>query len=481
MSRAFRLLLIASAAAIPAYAQQSTPVDRTAPPPVPAPRPLVIPTPDVRTLSNGARLIVTRRAGLPLVAFTIWFEGGGMSDDPPGKAGTGSLTAELLSEGTTARPGPQFGLDAMTLGTRIFASVDDESGSITLSTLKQRFVPAMDLVADMLTNASITMPAFDQLRSRTVAGLESGRSNPNLIASRLFAKFAYGSGHPYGALMSPASVASVTREDVMSFYRTYFRPGRAIITVAGDVDAATVQRQLEAAFREWPAGGEPPRFAYPSVPVTQRTIYLVDKPGAPQSVFAIGLPGPPRSSPDFLPLVVMNNALGGLTEARLNRNLRATHGYVYDLGSRFAFGKGPGAWQIGGGGVITAKSDSALLEILREIRGIRGEVPLTDEELKNAKAAQSQGVPRRFATLSAINTTFGGMALIGLPMDYYSGYVARVNALTRDDLVRVARTYLDPDRLTIVVVGDRSKIEAPLRQAGVGPVIVVDQEGKPVP
>jgi zinc protease len=223
-----------------------------------------------------------------------------------------------------------------------------------------------------------------------------------------------------------------------------------------------------------------PNFAYPSTAAPKATtIYLVDKPGAAQSTFAIGAPGPARDTPDYYALRVMNEMLGVLFQSRLNHNIREVKGYSYGVFSNFAFGKGPGAFRAGGD-VVTAKSDSALIEFMKELRDIRGPRPPSDDELRQAKASLVQSLPENFASVGGINGSIGSLYVQGLPQDYYQQFARAVNAVTTDDVVRVAKQYIDPEHLAIVIVGDRSKIEAPLAATNIAPIVHLDVNGNPV-
>jgi predicted Zn-dependent peptidase len=204
----------------------------------------------------------------------------------------------------------------------------------------------------------------------------------------------------------------------------------------------------------------------------------VDKPGAAQSTFAIGLPGPPRDTPDYYALQVMNTILGGFFQSRLNANIREDKGYSYGVSSSFAFGRGPGAFRTGGD-VGSTKTDAALVEFMKELRGISGTRPVTDEELATAKEALVQRLPATFASVSGIGSAIASIWLQGLPETYFQQYGAAVAAVTKADVQRVAGKYLDLDRLAIVIVGDRASIEGPLKATGFGPIVHLDIDGKP--
>ena len=205
----------------------------------------------------------------------------------------------------------------------------------------------------------------------------------------------------------------------------------------------------------------------------------MDKPNAAQSVFAIGLPGPARDTPDFYAIDVMNTLLGGLFQSRLNHDIREVKGYSYGVGSGFAFGHGPGAFRAGGG-IVTAKTDSALIEFMKQFRGVQGEAPFTDDEIQQGKQSLIQSLPRRFASVNGLAGSVAALYTEGLPRDYYQTFPARINAVTRDEMLRAAKRYVDLDHLHIVIVGDRATVEQPLKATGIAPLVLLDADGKPV-
>jgi zinc protease len=332
----------------------------------------------------------------------------------------------------------------------------------------------------MMLHPTDPAPALERLRGQRLVTLAQRREEPNTIAGNVFSRVVYGDQHPYGRFATEGSVKAVTLADVQAFQRDYFRPGRAVITVAGDVKPADVKRSVERALAAWPAGGERPSFAYGDVPAPRaRTIYLVDKPKAAQSVFALGIPGPARNTPDYYALQVMNTLLGGMFQSRLNHDIREVKGFSYGVNSRFAYGRGPGAFRAGGG-IVSAKTDSALMAFMQHFRGVQGTVPFTDEEITTGKAALIQSLPTRFSSVDNIASSVASVYAQDLPESYYRDYAANVNAVTRDDLVRVAKRYIDVDHMDLVIVGDRATIEAPLRATGIAPITVLDVEGKPI-
>jgi len=432
-------------------------------------------------LASGAELIVSRKPGLPLVSARINFVGGSAQFEQPEKLGTALLTAQMLSEGTTTRSGDDISNAQQLLGTSISASIGRESGSIGFTALANKLGPAFELMADMLLNPSFPGDALERRRAQLLVNLTRAKDQPTTIASNVFTKVLYGDEHPYGRVVTENTVKAVTRDDITAFHRAFFKPGRAVVTVVGDVDPAQVRADFEKAFANWQSGGERPAFQYPSPPAPRaRTIYLVDKPKAAQSVAILGLPGPSRDNPDYYAIEVMNTILGDLFQSRLNRTIREEKGYSYGAGSGFSYGRGPGSFAASSQ-VHTAKTDSALMVFMEELRGVQGDKPFTADEMEQGKASLVQSLPALFSSVNAVANAISGIYTQDLPEDYYQAFTARVNAVSPEDLVRVAKKYIDLDRINIIIVGDRAVIEEPLRRTGIAPIVLLDPEAKPVP
>lgn len=469
--------IVAAALAASVAAPVAQQLDRSKPP-TPGKTPeLRVPTWTTGKLANGAQLIVSERKELPLISMNITFVGGTRQFEAADKVGVAGFTTSMLREGTKTRDGEALALALQLLGTNVGAGVGAESGSVSFQSTTDKFVPTLEILADMLVNSTFPAPALERLRAQRLVQLAQANAQPGTIGSRVYSRVLYGADHPFGRTATEATVKAVTREDVVAFHAEYFKPGRAIVTVVGDVAASTVKATLDKALAGWKAGGEKPIFSYPAPPAGKSTtIYLVDKPGAAQSVFNIGLPGPPRNTPDYMALEVMNFILGGYFQSRLNANIREEKGYSYGVGSGFAFGKGPGAFTTGGD-VVSDKTDAALVEFMKELRGIHGGRAITDEEMTTARESLVQGLPDRFSSLAAIGSSILNLHLNDLPMDYYQNYPKAIAAVTKDDVLRVAKKYVDLDHLNIVIVGDRKSIEGPLKATGIAPIVILDAEG----
>ncbi len=452
-------------------------LDRTKVPPPGKTPVLRVPTWTTTQLPNGATLIFSERRGLPLVSLSITFIGGSNQFEPANRRGLAALTTAMMSEGTKTRTGDQLSDALQMLGTNINSNIDGEAGTVSFVSTEKNFEPTLTILADMMLNSVFPADALERLRGRTLVSLTQAKDQPTVVGAQVFSKVLYGDAHPYGQRITDASIKAVTRDDVVSFQKAYFQPGRAIITVVGDLSMAQAKAGVTKALAAWEKAGEKPSFDYPKTPALQpATIYLVDKPGAAQSVFNIGIPGPPRNTPDYFALQVLNTILGGQFQSRLNANLREQKAYSYGVSSAFGYGKGPGAFRAGGS-IFSAKTDAALVEFMKELKGIVGERPITDEEIKTAKESLIQGLPQRFASVSAISNAITSLSVQGLPQDYYQNYANNVSAVTKDDLLRVAKQYIDLNHLAIVIVGDRSVIEAGLKATNIAPITILDIDG----
>lgn len=449
--------------------------------PVPGKTPdLQVPAWTKGSLANGADLIVAEKHDLPLISFSITFLGGADQFEPAGKQAVGSLAAALLSEGTTTRDAESLSNALQLLGTSVNASVAGESGTISFRSTADKFPATLAILADMLVNPTFPAAGLERLRGQRLVQLTQARAQPGAIASRVFPRIVYGSEHPYGRVVTEESLKAITRDDIVAFHKAYYQPGRALVTVVGDTTAATAKPVIEKALSAWTKAGEKPAFTFPAVSEPKTTtIFLVDKPGAAQSTFAIGRPGPARTTPDYYALQVMNTILGGMFQSRLNANIREDKGYSYGVSSGFSYGKGPGPFRTGGD-IVTEKSDAALVEFMKELKGIIGARPITDEELNTAKDALVQRLPATFASVSSINGALTTLWTQNLPDDYYQQYAKKIAAITKDDVLRVAKQYVTVDHLAIVIVGDKSVIEAPLKAANIAPIVYYDIEGNPV-
>ncbi len=459
--------------------QLAAQVDRTNPPPLgPAPT-LRVPTPVTTRLANGLELVVVPMHEVPVVNVTVIVRAGSVRDprDGPGLA---TFTANMLDEGAGRRTALEIADEAAFLGAQLNTGASYEWATVSLHVPKRQIGPALDLLADVVVHP--TFPDSEVIRQRDLrrTGILQLRDQPTAQAPIAFNAIVYGANHPYGWPTggTEASTTALDRAKVQAFYDTYYRPNNTRVIVVGDVSLAEARQLLESRLGSWQRGTVPVLAALEAPAPASRTFYLVDKPAAAQSVIRIGQVGVPRNTPDFYALRVMNTILGGSFTSRLNQNLRETHGYTYGANSAFAMRRLAGPFTAAAS-VVTAKTDSSLIEFLRELRRIRDE-PVPAEELEKAKAYITLGMPSDFETTQGTAGQFLDLLTNDLPLSLYSTYLARVTAVTAADVQRVARRYLDPDHFALVVVGDRSQIETGIRALNEGPISLRDLWGQEI-
>jgi predicted Zn-dependent peptidase len=329
-------------------------------------------------------------------------------------------------------------------------------------------------MADVALRPTFPKDELERLRQQRLTSLIQSRDDAATIAALAFARVLYGPAHRFGtATMGTAeTIKAFTVDDLRAFYTAMFRPDNAAMLVVGDVTPDAVLPMIEKTFGGWKASGaKPTHRQLPTVPArTERAMYLVDKPNAPQSQIRIGSIGVPRSTPDYFPIQVANTILGGSFSSRLNMNLRETHGYTYGASSTFDMRIQPGPF-FAAAGVQTDKTSESLTEFFKELTGILQPIPA--DELARAKNYVALRFPSGFETTGDISRRLEEVMTYHLPDDYFSRYVFSIGAVTGNDVQRVARTYIQPDKLAVVVVGDRKVIEPGIRALNLGPINVL--------
>jgi zinc protease len=347
--------------------------------------------------------------------------------------------------------------------------------------LTKNFDRALDIYTDVITNPIFPNQEVENLKRRTLVGLLQQKDNANAISNIAYSTVLYGKNHPYGAAPNEASIKAIAQPEIQRFYETFYRPNNAALIVVGDVTLNELLPKIEKAFANWKPA-DVPAVSMPTVAARDKAaIYIVDKPGAAQSVISIGQVGVPRTTEDYFALQVMNSILGGQFTSRVNMNLREEKGYTYGARSGFDWRRGAGPFSASAG-VQTAVTKESVAEFLKELRGIRGEIPVTAKELEYNKQSLIRRFPAGFETVDQIGAQLANMVIYGLPDSYFNDYISKINSVTIEDVNRAANKYLDPAKMAIVVVGDRKLIEPRLRELqDVGTIITfLDVEGNPV-
>lgn len=474
MKRAFLIASMVLAAGANAQATS----DITKAPPLGAPKEMKLPPVVRRTLANGLQLMIVEQHELPVADFVLVIRSGGAAD-PANKAGTASLTSLMLREGTTSRNSLEIADQTAFLGIFLGTGSTWDATSVSLHTPTGVLDSALALFADVALRPSFSATEFDRVRKNRLTEILQIKDRGPSIANQAYASILYGSQHPYGTPMSGTqqTVEGLSVPGLKAFYMSEFKPNNSTLIVVGDVRPADVVRRVNALFGAWQRGDLQQR-SFTAAPVAQpTTIYLVDKPGAPQSSFRIGSVGVPRSTKDFFALSVLNTILGGSFTSRLNNTLREVKGYTYGAGSSFDMRRMAGPFTASAE-VVAAKSDSALLVFMSELNAIRQAVPA--DEIMRAKRFTQLRLPWSFETTQQIANGLVPIVLYDLPADYFSSYVKNIEAVTQSEIQRVANQYINPSALAIVIVGDRKTIEAGLRATNVGNISVRDISGQPI-
>ncbi len=438
-------------------------------------RPLQLATPELSTLPNGLTLILSRRQGMPIVAANLVLKTGSDAN-PIDRPGVANFVAAMLDEGTSSRNALQIADQVAQLGATLGTNSSMDATTVNARSLSKNFAATLDLVADVVLNPAFPADEIDRQRSSRLAQLLQQRDNPAQVAAQVAAAALYGSRHPYGfsELGTEAAVKGITRDHMVSFWRQNFVPNNAALIVAGNISMGELRQLAERAFGNWGRGTPAaPSLATPAT--TAARVVLVDKPGSPQTQLRVISVGAARSSPDFRPLQVMNQALGGLFSSRINMNLREEHGYTYGANSQFTFRRAAGPFQVVTG-VRTDVTAPAVTEIFKEIRGMT-ERPLAADELQKAKDAMANSLPGAFESSANAVNNFSNVFTYDLGLDYYTQYAAQVNAVTAEQALAVAKKYLIPDRMVVVAVGDDKVIRPELQKLNLGGLETRDAEG----
>ena len=410
------------------------------------------------TLPNGARLFVSEQRNVPMVVVQVMVDAGSRRD-PQGEGGLANLTAELLTEGTSTRDAAAISEAVDNLGASLGAGASMDYGSVSLRVLAKDFDAGLDLLADVLVRPTFPEAEVVRRKEAVLAGIRARRDDPNDVAEKAF-QVALFDGEPYGHPVegTEETLRRIGRADVQAFYRRAYQPGRALVVVVGDVAADDARRRIESALATWTGAGEAP-FEYPPAPEPQARTVRIDKPVTQTSII-LGQRGIARDNPDYEALSVMNYMLGGGGfSSRLMASIRTEAGLAYSVGSFFTVNSAPGSFQI----IMQTKNATvaeAVTRARREVERIRAE-PVRDDELAEAKRYLTGSFALKLDSNTKIAQFIAQAVFFGLGVDYAEVYLQRVNAVTTDDVLRVARQYLHPEQFIEVIVGDLTQSAAP--------------------
>ena len=460
------IVCLASIAAVPAYAQ--TP--RPGRPAATAAAAFAFPHVQSHILQNGLRVIVVEDHTLPLVAVRAVFDADSTAD-PSGREGLYAVTIGAMREGTTSRSGDELAEASAEIGSVV--------SPVGFTTLAPSFGRALDLLGDMLMHPRFDDAAVERRKTLQSTSAQRAAQAPVAIPRRLFYSALYWPDDPFVRSLSatPATVAPITRADVVQFYRQHIVPEGTAVVIVGDVSDGGALAAATRVFGAWSGARTVP--VAPSANAPQRrptTIYLHDAPGT-QAYLYVGAPGPSRASNE----AAAADLLAAVANARVQQTLRDRRSFMYSGTTGIVWRRAPATSAFVGSTVVSAaKVDSALSEWLSLLRGLSTPGAIAPEELDAARRSRVGSLPARIDGPDSLAARLVEIARDGLPLDYFDRYAARAAAVTAADVVAAASAYADVNHLIVVISGDRGVIEPALRAARMGPVVIVDTAGRPV-
>jgi zinc protease len=453
-------------------------IDRTTAPAPSEPRPYHFPHITRATLPNGLRVLVAENHNAPLVSMRALVRSGA-DHDTSHNAGLASITADVLDEGAGSRDAIRLAEDIGLLGAALGTGADWDASYVSMDVLARTAEPALEIFGDVTARATLPEDGLERVRAERLNEILQQRNEPGSIAGKRFASLLYGSGTYGNSVVGNAdSVAAITLDDVRRFYEQHYIPNNSAVVVSGDITPSRAIELVTATLGSWQRGTEVPRPQIAPRAIDASRIYVIDRPQAVQSEIRVGHLGVARSTEDYFAISVMNALFGGVFNSRINLNLRERHGYTYGARSQFAFRRHAGPFVVAAPvrNEVTLESVSEMLSELRRIR--TGDIE--GIELDDVKSYLIGVFPASVQTASDIASRLVDMELYDLPEDYFDHYRENIAAVSKEDVERVAKKYLDPDRVLIVVVGNAKQIREPLGTLGM-PVHELDIDGNAMP
>ena len=427
-------------------------------------------------LANGLKIVLAERHEIPTVNFWLDVDAG-YAADRFAAAGTARLVSSLLTGGTARRSALEISDEAQMLGAQLTTGSNLDMSTVFVSALKDNLGDALDLFSDIILNPAFPDADFERQQQLQLSAIANEKVTPLQMALRALPPVLFGPAHAYGVPLTGSgteeSVRALTPQDMKRFHSTWFRPNNATLIIVGDTSLAAIKPQLEQYFGNW-KNADVPAKKLNSVPRPAKpVVYLVNKPGAQQSVVIAGTLAPPPNKNDEIALETMNNIFGGTFGARLNMNLREDKHWSYGAAS-LLYGARAQRPFLAYASVQGDKTAESIAEMLKELTGMTGKKPITEEELEKVKGQQILELPGSHETMSSIGNLFSDLLQLGLPLDFYDSYVSRVSALTALELEQYAKDLLDPSHMVWMIVGDRAQIEPSIATLGIGEITSIE-------
>ena len=459
----------------PNYQTATAGADRSKVPEPGAPPAAKFPDLERATLSNGLKIVLAERPSVPQVRFDLLLDAG-FAADQSAEPGTANMTLAMLDEGTQRRTSLQISEELQRLGASLAAFSRLDYSSVTLDALKENLDPSLALFSDVVLNPSFPQRDFDRLKKQQLAAIEREKAEPFTLALRAFPELVYPTGHAYATPWSGTgteeSAAKITRADVAAFHRAWFKPNHATLIVVGATTMGEIRPKLERLFAAWKPGDIPAKNVKDVAPPATPAVYLIDRPGALQTVILAGNLAPPKNNPNEVPIEVMDALLGGNFGSRINMNLREDKHWSYGAGSFIRDARGQRPF-VAYAPVQTDKTKESLVELAKELQGILKDRPVDSTELAQAKSSLTLTLPGEWETMAAVDATIRSIVTFGLDDRYFDTYPTKVRAVDSAQVPAAAAQVVHPNRLVWLIVGDRAKIEAGVRELNLGEVKII--------
>ncbi len=431
-------------------------------------------------LGNGLKIIVAERHSVPIVTAALVLDAGTAADTAE-TAGLARLSMRMLEEGTKELSSLELNDRLRRLGASVNGGATLDICTVSFSALKVNLDESLDLFADVALHPAFPEAELARLKKLQVDGIQREKAEPFPMALRVLPKLLYGEGHAYSLPLTgsgtEASVKSLTREQVKKFYETWFKPNHATMIVVGDTTPAEIKPKLEKRFGGWDRGETPVKNVATVAGPAKSVVYLMDRPDSIQSLIFAGDLTVPRKNPDEPAIGLMNAVLGGEFTSRINMNLREDKHWSYGAGSFINNARGQRPF-VAYAPVQSDKTKEAMAELRKELTGIVKDAPIKQEEFATMKKKEVLELTGRWQTIGAVRGSIGEIVNYGLPDDYFQTYSSTVKALDLATVQKSAEKVVNPEKMTWVVIGDLAKIEAGIRESGLGEIKYIDADGK---
>ncbi len=466
----------------PEYRVASTGADRSSLPATGEPPAADFPEIQRARLDNGLEILLAERHAAPLVELRLLVDAG-YASDRSAVPGTARLAMDMLDEGTASRSALELSSQLAMLGAELSTSSNLDLSSVRLSALKANLRGSLELFADVVLNPSFPEDELGRLKQQQIARIQREKATPIQMGLRVFPRLLFGDDHPYATPLTGSgteeSVASITRSTLTGFHGSLFKPNNSTLVVVGDTTLDEIVPMVESRFKSWMPGEVPAKDLSEAELRQGQRIYLINRPDSEQSILLAGHLAPPKANPDEVAIETMNTLLGGDFTSRVNMNLREDKGWSYGAGTFIPGAKGQRIF-LAYAPVQTDKTKESIEELAKELGGLLGDNPATNEEVARAKDSRTLTLPGQWETVADVAGDLADLVRFGYEDDHFDRYGAEVMGLTREAVSAAAESVLHPKDLVWVIVGDRAKIEAGIRELGIAEIQLLDADGNPL-